>query len=232
MFGGRFSFTRFSLRDAADVDFKISAFFVENAFGMVSFGSNVQLVENYRERMEATLTGTRGYRLSESYFEEAKSYASLNANYYIMRAFEEFIGADVNVSSDLSLSYMFLENVNAVVYIFKNFITDQSYEESARSEGLMGANFFLYDNYRESAIAIVYAAIIEEDMVLINVSIPPGSELRIDSENYTVTLDGRNIIHLHSGDWIMLDRNTVELIISNGDLGRVSGYALYTERYL
>lgn len=72
----------------------------------------------------------------------------------------------------------------------------------------------------------------EEQAVLIRVSLPAGSELRIDSERYTVTLDGENILHLQEGDWLMLDRDLCEITVDSGTGAELTGKMVWTERYL
>ena len=66
----------------------------------------------------------------------------------------------------------------------------------------------------------------------IDVSIPPGGELRIDSDIFTAFLGQQNILHLHSGDWINFSRNTRVLSIEAGTNGNLTGDVVYTERFL
>lgn len=73
---------------------------------------------------------------------------------------------------------------------------------------------------------------LEEKETLIQVSIPPGSELRVDLENYTVTLDGENILHLQEGDWFRLSRELQLISIDTGIRGTLKGEMIYRERWL
>lgn len=66
----------------------------------------------------------------------------------------------------------------------------------------------------------------------VDITIPPGGELRIDSDVFTVTLNGVNIIHAHDGDWIMLDNTLLNLIVDTGSGGNLQGQILFTQRYL
>lgn len=63
-------------------------------------------------------------------------------------------------------------------------------------------------------------------------TIPPGGELRIDSEIFLVLLDGENALHTQSGDWINVSRKLLRLIIENSSGGRLEGQLIYKERYL
>ena len=57
-------------------------------------------------------------------------------------------------------------------------------------------------------------------------------ELRIDSGNFTVTLDGKNILHQQQGDWIVLERELAALTVDSGSGSQLSGSIIYTEKYL
>lgn len=66
----------------------------------------------------------------------------------------------------------------------------------------------------------------------IDLTIPPGGELRIDSELFTVLLDGENALYTQSGDWINVSRELLRLIIESASGGQLRGQLIYTERYL
>lgn len=65
----------------------------------------------------------------------------------------------------------------------------------------------------------------------IQITILPGGELRIDSELYTVLLNGQNALYAQSGDWITLSRELLRIVIESASGGLV-GQLIYTERYL
>lgn len=80
--------------------------------------------------------------------------------------------------------------------------------------------------------ATVDLAQIDERVLLLDVELPAGSELRIDTSNYMVTLDGENILHLQTGEWIRINRDSLAINIDNGSNGTVSGELKYQERWL
>ena len=63
-------------------------------------------------------------------------------------------------------------------------------------------------------------------------TIPPGGELRIDSDMFTVLLNGQNALHTQSGDWITVSRELLRLLIESASGGRLEGQLIYTERFL
>lgn len=64
------------------------------------------------------------------------------------------------------------------------------------------------------------------------ISIPPGGELRIDSETFRVLLDGVNILHAQKGDWVQLSRDLRYLDIESTTGGAMSGAITFQERWL
>lgn len=98
---------------------------------------------------------------------------------------------------------------------------------------------FLSFNYPSAAIEI--SAIVDSQItsILFNVTsaeyeitIPPGSTLVIDSNNYVVLLDGENVIWCQSGDWLFLNRNTYDIVLDFVGGQSTTQKILYTERWL
>ena len=70
------------------------------------------------------------------------------------------------------------------------------------------------------------------ERMTLQLTIPPGGELRIDSELFIVLLNGENALHTQSGDWINISRNLLRLIVESASGGQLRGQLIYTERYL
>ncbi len=66
----------------------------------------------------------------------------------------------------------------------------------------------------------------------LQVEIPPGGELRIDSGLFLALLDGQNVLYAQSGGWINLSRNLLRIIVESASGGQLCGSLIYTERYL
>lgn len=64
------------------------------------------------------------------------------------------------------------------------------------------------------------------------VTIPPGGELRLDSDVFLSMLDGENVLYAQSGDWINVSRELLRLIVESATGGALEGQIIYTERYL
>lgn len=68
----------------------------------------------------------------------------------------------------------------------------------------------------------------ETVMNFMDLVIAPGSELVIDSETFTIYLDGENVIDRYEGDWLFFDRTLRELEVSED----LTVSVLYRRRYL
>lgn len=69
-------------------------------------------------------------------------------------------------------------------------------------------------------------------MQFVDLDIPAGSTLVIDSDLFTITLDGENVIDRYSGDWIYFTRLLRSLEVYSGISGDLDVSVLYQERYL
>lgn len=65
-----------------------------------------------------------------------------------------------------------------------------------------------------------------------DLSIPAGGTLVIDSETFTATLNGVNVIDKYSGVWIELTRKLRGMDISSGTSGTLGVSVLYRDKYL
>lgn len=73
---------------------------------------------------------------------------------------------------------------------------------------------------------------LDQEVITIRCTIPPGGTLVIDTERYTATLNGENVLHLQEGDWPRLSRELVSLSLSSGTGGALDGRVTYQEAYL
>lgn len=78
----------------------------------------------------------------------------------------------------------------------------------------------------------VSSYIVEEQFAFLDVTIPPGGTLIIDSQNYNVLLNGKSMIWAHSGDWVWVSRETMLLSVRAAAGSRLENKILYTERFL
>ena len=145
---------------------------------------------------------------------------------------ERMKGSFVHIKSNDYLSGELADTLVSRAAAGGNVWFASTLREDADVHALIGAEEASEHVFSEIVTVKPDASSLEEQVMLIRVTIPAGSELRIDSERYTVTLDGENILHLQEGDWLALDRDLVSIGLDSGVKGQLEGQVVVTERYL
>lgn len=84
----------------------------------------------------------------------------------------------------------------------------------------------------DTLTAIMAATSQTTEITVVQITIPPGGELRLDSATYSAILDGENALHAQAGDWIKISRELLRLIVESSTGGALDGQLIFTERYL
>lgn len=126
----------------------------------------------------------------------------------------------------------FADALNAKILSAKNIITKLSLSGAINGRQYGSKNIRNTELFSAVLTALAGAVTQETDTVSVTVTIPPGAELRIDSDTYRVTLNGQNILYAQSGDWVYVSRDLLRLNIESTSGGAMSGNLIYTERYL
>ena len=238
MFNSRFSLTPFSLRTEEEFDLEISVSFSDSLKNVSGFGVSIIVSQN----------------MYDSLMNYTKSIASIIAEFSssdsLKGTFDGFVG--------IVLDFNELSNLSSKSNIIKNIEHNQKIEESLESKCYMSKDMFIgqgnagvifFDEKFLYSIAIskdlvynlivtdllgckVSSVILESEKITINATIPANGRLEIDSDDFTVLLNGENALHLHSGEWLFLDREIESILIDSGTGGELTGSVIYNERYL
>lgn len=238
MFNSRFSLTPFSLRTEEEFDLEISVSFSDSLKNVSGFGVSIIVSQN----------------MYDSLMNYTKSIASIIAEFSssdsLKGTFDGFVG--------IVLDFNELSNLSSKSSIIKNIEHNQKIEESLESKCYMSKDMFIgqgnagvifFDEKFLYSIAIskdlvynlivtdllscdVTSVILENEKITINATIPANGRLEIDSDDFTVLLNGENALHLHSGEWLFLDREIESILIDSGTGGELTGSVIYNERYL
>lgn len=238
MFNSRFSLTPFSLRAEEEFDLEISVSFSDSLKNVSGFGVSIIVSQN----------------MYDSLMNYTKSIASIIAEFSssdsLKGTFDGFVGIVLDLNE--------LSNLSSKSSIIKNIEHDQKIEESLESKCYMSKDMFIgqgnagvifFDEKFLYSIAIskdlvynlivtdllscdVTSVILENEKITINATIPANGRLEIDSDIFTVLINGENALHLHSGEWLFLDRDIESISIDSGTGGELTGSIIYNERYL
>ena len=162
--------------------------------------------------------------------EEISATSGMIAAVVITQNFTAGIDGDIAVSNFVSVSIPFRESVEGLLRGVYNTGFGHDFRDSIETEITSGTESGLSADFRESVFMMSQANELESESMIIDIRIPPGGTLIIDSEKFIVTLDGENIIHLHSGDFVNISRDTIDMLISSD--GALTGELVYVERYL
>lgn len=230
----KFSLTRFSLQDVGAVGeiqlsmsvaeqlnctSKCSAIaviagaFAEHLQGFARFTIGFYEQMQVAENLSANITGNINANLGNIVLEDAlHSNVNLGANVQIEQAMEDSLECNAWLSNDMQIGLQ----VNDALW--SEFMLIASIPTSAVLTETLNCDISVVNLTRE--------------VVMLNVTIPAGGRLVIDTDFYTATLNDENVIDLHSGDWPWLTRDLVELDVDSGTGGALTGKVIYTERYL
>ena len=104
----------------------------------------------------------------------------------------------------------------------------------ASGNGLVVLYFNAIRKFTQSAIMLADVSVISITTKQTNVelTIPAGSVLIIDMQNFTAYLDGKNVYKNVSGEWFAISRDTLSLLIDAASGSGLVGTMEYVERYL
>ena len=110
----------------------------------------------------------------------------------------------------------------------------RKFNNVAGGNGLVVLYFNAIRKFTQSAIMLADVSVISitTKQTNIELTIPAGSVLIIDMQNFTAYLDGKNVYKNISGEWFAISRNTLSLLIDAARGNGLVGTMEYVERYL
>ena len=110
----------------------------------------------------------------------------------------------------------------------------RKFNNAAGGNGLVVLYFNAIRKFTQSAIMLADVSVISiiTKQTNIELTIPAGSVLIIDMQNFTAYLDGKNVYKNVSGEWFAISRDTLSLLIHAASGSGLAGTMEYVERYL
>lgn len=224
-------------------DVRISAAAGQNRYGRLTLRENVQvfagsLINSRRvfaadESTQIISRGTLCFARELAAKETTGLTALSVVNCYYEMTARETGAAGVDVRKDMYRTAMMTDAVRLRLYVGKDMRQADAWAAEKAALTVRPAKDFPRALLgTECVIVTAGAAFIDLEVLRISVEIPPGGELVIDTENYTVTLNGENVLHLQEGDWIRVSRELLGLSVSAGTGGALTGTLTAREQYL
>ena len=164
--------------------------------------------------------------------EALSSAVKMSANIVARFTAAERLAAEVEAIKNLRAALASADSLAAAVQGSKHIPTILAAYEALNANGSASKNICTAFVAADILTAIMDATSQTAEVVLMQVTIPPGGELRIDSDVFLAMLDGENMLYAQSGDWIDVSRELLRLIVESATGGDLEGQIIYTERYL
>lgn len=231
----RFDYLKFGLRAEDTRDFAVQVTFNDTLKNLSGSGSAIFVDLSVFESMRNVTKVTPTLPEKMVALEALKANVDVIGGLIVSFTPLDELKNSLSLVKDISVSKEFKDNKLCKVYVGKDFAIygeDSNFSCGANLNVFVAKDIIIKDIITELLNCHVSTVILDTDECTIKVTIPANSTLEIHSDTYDVFLDGENIIHLHNGDWVFLDRSVVSIQIDTGTGGGLEGQMLYDERYL
>lgn len=227
----RFSLSRFSL-GSQDNSLPIEVTFVEELKQVAGIAVPVPTTAFFNDVIRGTLRGAIAMKSSFESVAYLRHSCKMNANINLAFMAGEALAATVEGSQNNNIVTALTDSLRKIVYGSKSISSSGSF--NAILNGVVDGvkNIQLSQVVNEVLTSVLSAGSQTMETVRIDITLPPGSELRIDSDTYRVLMDGNNILYAQSGDWLTLARELLYVDVESASGGTLEGTMIYTERYL
>ena len=231
MVNGRYSILRYSSNAGATIE--VEDVFAEGLKAVAGSAVFVEVSDSFDESAVCLGRVTASVITSAEAFGYLSYSATMVANIDTYDTYTSDVFASIKTAQDLYVTEVLSSSFESRAYMSTNIPTSEYwysnlYAVSSIAKNLSDAGLFAAD----VLFATVYSGTIEEHTLSVEVVIPPGGELRIDSDKFTATLNGENVLHLQSGYWPTLSRKLVQMTTSSGSGGEMTGEVVFAERWL
>lgn len=227
----RFSLTRYSVnRETRTVE--IAEWFSETMGAVAGAAIPVDIRDRYAETLQGSARGTVSVISVLSAADRLSAKAKMSADVVTRAALSEAVLGSAYGQKNTPVALSALSVLATQTHGSTNLpaslkLADHLTVAAAGSKNvpalLMGS---------EILTSMLEATSQTTERTTLQLTIPPGGELRIDSDLFVVLLDGENALHTQSGDWIKISRELHRLIVESASGGQLQGQLIYTERYL
>jgi len=228
---GRYSLLRYSV-NLAKKSIPVSAAFSETLNTVAGSAVAVEYTGQFFETAQGSIQGTVAVVSALLAYSGLFTAVKMSANVITAATMIEALQAAVYGQKDTPASLDSADRVTADIWGSKNVPAFMPLANALIAQAAGSKNVPSPLVVSEILTSILEATSQTTERTTLQLTIPPGGELRIDSELFLVLLNGENALHTQSGDWINISRNLLRLIVESASGGQLRGQLIYTERYL
>lgn len=227
----RYSRLRYSV-NREEREIGIAETFSEAMGALAGAAVPVIVRERYAEAIQGSARGTVSVIVSFSEEDSLSAEVRMSADVETGETFSEVLSAAAGGCKNIPVALSSGDTLMAKVYSAKNIPAQLSLSDilTAAVSGVKNIPGALLAS--EVLTSMLEATSQTVERTTFQLTIPPGGELRIDSELFSVLLNGENALHTQSGDWIHISRSLLRLVVESASGGGLEGQLIYTERYL
>ena len=216
MYSSPFSLFPFSTRLEAVEDVYDAMSFVETITAIVGITDIENDAEFFRAEVSAVVNLASALLETSAFDESISCAADAIATIVDEETLSEAIAAIAVLEADSYDMVSLNEIIHTKLAIGANTAERATFREAVHAVAAIGSHIRETVRFDEFINVLITVKTTTQDVIDINITIPPGGELIINSDNYTATIDGVNVLHLYTGAWLYIDSEVVGVSVSAG----------------
>lgn len=206
--------------------------------------ATVELSVNSYADISLSMTGTNqvgmdallscGTPVEFSFEENITSSGTVISTCIMKFQLDEKLGVNGQSSEDIMINDPFEEEMNCKVYVSEDIAFDNDFIEAFESGVTLDKFIDMVAMEVSENLGINTCSIIlDETIIPIRCRTSSGRRVIVNSENYTVYYNGKNILDCYgSNEWIEIGRDTEKITVYSNSGIPVKGRLIYKERFL
>ena len=227
----RYSLTRYSVNQGTKIA-GITERFSETMGAVAGAAIPVDFRDRYTDALQGSARGTVSVISALAVASGLRTVARMSADVVIRAALSEALRGTMYGQKNTPAALAARDTLAAQAWGAKNIPANLELADRLTAAAAGSKNVPALLKASEVLTSMLEATLQTTEQTVLQLTIPPGGELRIDSELFLVLLNGENALHTQSGDWINVSRDLLRLIIESASGGQLRGQLIYTERYL
>lgn len=227
----RYNLARYSVNQEART-VEAAERFSETMLAVAGAAIPVEFRDRYAETLQGSVQGTISVISAFPAFAGLFAVAKMSADVVTWATLSESLTVSAYGQKDTPTVLAALDELSARGWASKDIPVPLALEDCLTARLAGSKDIPVPFKASEVLTSMLEATSQTTEQAILQLTIPPGGELRIDSELFLVLLNGENALHTQSGDWINVSKDLLRLIVESASGGQLRGQLIYTERYL
>lgn len=231
---GRFNLVRFNLMARQEEDIALVVSMPSSIHAMVANGQNTMETVFSACLTQANLYVGAGTLFTAAWHTTISRALHARVNHSMAMAVDATMAGEHTITLTAYPVYAWSAPIEGWMHLGSDYHFTLAPEAAMAGYGFLSVDYWTPAMMLD-ALWLAQATTKRFDLTYIdlNLSIPPGKTLILDSENYVALLDGEDVIWAHSGGWLRLKRTTFDVQVrpASGQM-TLDKTILYTEKWV